>query len=89
YHALSWTWGQGKRDRQIMLDGLPFYITQSLHDALHYLRSDASFRSPSSLFLLWIDLICINQLDRDEKSIQVVRMRETYKDACKVIVWLG
>jgi hypothetical protein len=41
------------------------------------------------LFLLWIDLICINQLNENEKSVQVVRMRETYKDACKVIVWLG
>ncbi|KAK4106794.1 HET-domain-containing protein, partial [Parathielavia hyrcaniae] len=88
YHALSWTWGQGKRDRRVLLDGLPFYITENLHGALHHLRADASFSSASS-FLLWIDLICINQLDDDEKSVQVVRMRETYKDACKVIVWLG
>jgi hypothetical protein len=69
-----------------MIDKSPFYVTRNLHDAFRHLRSDASFSSPS--YLLWIDMICINQLDDDEKNIQVVRMRETYKDACKVIVWL-
>jgi hypothetical protein len=87
YHCLSWTWGQGKRNHLILIDKSPFYVTRNLHDALRHLRSDASFSSPS--FLLWIDMICINQSDDDEKNIQVVRMSDTYKDARKVIVWLG
>ena len=42
-----------------------------------------------SPFYLWVDAICINQLDHREKSIQVVAMKKTYQDALQVIVWLG
>lgn len=71
----------------IFINKHEFYIPANLYDALLHLRSDKAFSDPS--FLLWIDLICINQGDNDEKSIQVARMRETYQDACRVIVWLG
>jgi hypothetical protein len=87
YHCLSWTWGQGEQDRLVLIDKSPFYVSRNLHDALHHLRSDASFSDPS--FLLWIDMVCINQSNDGEKNIQVVRMRDTYEDARKVIVWLG
>ncbi|KAG9790969.1 hypothetical protein KCU88_g1141, partial [Aureobasidium melanogenum] len=38
---------------------------------------------------LWVDAVCINQADADEKSIQVRRISEIYRDAAAVIVWLG
>jgi hypothetical protein len=37
----------------------------------------------------WIDAICINQDDVDEKSEQVPRMRQLYSSASQVWVWLG
>lgn len=37
----------------------------------------------------WIDAICINQNDEDEKSIQVTRMRDIYSMATRVWVWIG
>ncbi|KAI7252028.1 hypothetical protein KC352_g12460 [Hortaea werneckii] len=37
---------------------------------------------------LWIDALCINQADIDEKSIQVSRMSSTYAKAQRVFVWL-
>ncbi|PYH68901.1 HET domain-containing protein [Aspergillus vadensis CBS 113365] len=39
--------------------------------------------------ILWIDAICINQEDADEKSEQIPLMRSIYAQAARVIVWLG
>jgi hypothetical protein len=38
---------------------------------------------------LWIDAICINQEDVDEKTEQVRMMNEIYRAARRVSVWLG
>jgi hypothetical protein len=46
-------------------------------------------RSPSHSRVLWIDAICINQNDDDEKSHQVGMMRKIYKACQKCTVWLG
>jgi hypothetical protein len=43
----------------------------------------------NSCRLIWVDAICINQEDVDEKSRQVPRMNVIYRDAADVIVWLG
>lgn len=40
-------------------------------------------------FFLWVETICINQEDTQEKSSQVKRMNETYARADQVAVWLG
>ena len=37
---------------------------------------------------LWIDAICINQEDDDEKSSQVSMIFEIYSVAQSVVVWL-
>lgn len=39
--------------------------------------------------LLWIDAICINRFDIDEKNSQVRKMHSIYKKADKVVAWLG
>jgi hypothetical protein len=38
---------------------------------------------------MWVDQICINQRDKDEKSHQVRLMDRIYEKAENVIVWLG
>ncbi|KAN0120325.1 Heterokaryon incompatibility protein (HET) domain containing protein [Hyaloscypha variabilis] len=38
---------------------------------------------------LWIDAICINQRDMDEKSTQVSMMGRIFSQTQKVIIWLG
>ena len=38
---------------------------------------------------IWIDAICINQADLEERAAQVNLMNEVYSDAGYVIVWLG
>ncbi|KAH7396120.1 heterokaryon incompatibility protein-domain-containing protein, partial [Pyrenochaeta sp. MPI-SDFR-AT-0127] len=39
--------------------------------------------------VLWVDAICINQTDNDERSKQVAIMGEIYNRAIKVFAWLG
>ncbi|KAJ4324818.1 hypothetical protein N0V94_001047 [Neodidymelliopsis sp. IMI 364377] len=39
--------------------------------------------------LLWIDAICINQEDDEEKTLQVQKMRDIYIKAMRTLCWLG
>jgi hypothetical protein len=38
---------------------------------------------------IWIDAICINQNDADEKAVQVPLMSVSTRMACEVVVWIG
>ena len=38
---------------------------------------------------LWIDALCINQNDVEERNLQVLRMRNIYSQAMCVVTWLG
>jgi len=58
-------------------------ITRNLHEALVQLRDRFIER------VLWIDAICINQADLDERSCQVASMARIYAIASRVLVWLG
>ncbi|CZR66833.1 uncharacterized protein PAC_16734 [Phialocephala subalpina] len=58
-------------------------IAENLFAALQHLRCPAEPRT------LWIDAICINQGDMDERSSEVVEMGSIYNNAREVIVWLG
>jgi hypothetical protein len=83
YEALSYTWGDPSDTSYINLHGRPFSVTKNLATALPHLRKE------TEVVEIWIDAICINQRDTDEKSVQVRRMREIYEKARKVIIWLG
>lgn len=83
YEALSYAWGDAKDTSPMILDRTPYYITKNLECALRYLRYKESPR------VLWIDAICIDQNDLDEKSEQVPIMGEIYSRATKVYAWLG
>ncbi len=41
YNALSYTWGEPKMDRRIVIDGHPFLITKNLESALRQMRKVA------------------------------------------------
>src|ERR1700722_8188112 len=55
YVALSYVWGNPKENLPIKLNGNLFRVTENLHSALLELRSH------SSIEMLWVDAICINQ----------------------------
>ncbi|KAF5646958.1 heterokaryon incompatibility 6 OR allele [Fusarium tjaetaba] len=58
-------------------------IGRNLASALRKIRHQSNNQ------ILWADSICINQKDLDERAAQVLRMREIYKHAQRVIAWLG
>jgi hypothetical protein len=58
-------------------------VSSNLHELLVGLRHREATRS------LWIDAICINQGDMNERSLQVHEMRNIYRYAKRVVVWLG
>jgi hypothetical protein len=87
YDALSYAWGDASITGSIVLSGHPFTVTANLSHALRSLRHQTN--NPSQTRLLWIDAICINQTDDEERSEQVQRMCSIYKSASGVLVWLG
>ncbi|KAJ9156843.1 hypothetical protein NKR19_g4105 [Coniochaeta hoffmannii] len=91
YEAISYVWGDKKPSSQYLLhvvDGngteSSLEVSQTCHDALRRFR----WAKPEPR-TLWIDYICINQSDLQEKANQVSRMGTIYSKASRVLVWLG
>ncbi len=84
YKALSYTWGHESPTAAIVCNGERFFVTPHLSEALGYLHL---YLSP--LCKIWIDAVCINQQNNEEKNVQVRLMREIYENAQAVLVWLG
>ena len=83
FEALSYCWGTTRVTNTIFVCGKSLQISPNLEQALRHLRKRNSQRS------LWIDAICINQKDISEKNKQVPKMRQIYKHASEVLVWIG
>lgn len=66
----------------MMIDGTRFGIGKNLYEALVHLRMIGVTR-------IWIDAVCINQDDEDERGLQVQLMGDIYRKADEVISWLG
>ncbi|KAI1350325.1 heterokaryon incompatibility protein-domain-containing protein [Xylaria sp. FL0043] len=84
FQALSYTWGAPTFTETLIVDKAYFLrITPNLRDAL------CRFRLPSDTRRLWVDAVCINQQDEDEKGKQIPYMDVIYRGASTVLVWLG
>lgn len=83
YLALSHTWGDPTITVPITLEGRPWQVTSNLDGALRCLRE---LTQPLTIF---VDALCINQQDTDEKNIQVPMMGRVYSQAGVVHCWIG
>jgi hypothetical protein len=83
YAAISYVWGDPRDTVDITCNQRIVPITRSLQGALR------QFRHPRTIRRLWADALCINQGDLAEKSEQVKNMGRVYRNAMKVLVWLG
>lgn len=83
YTCLSYTWGSSQKPHQILINGKGFFVGANLHQFLCMARLSRS-RLP-----IWIDAICINQIDPWERNHQVRLMGKIYGSARQVLVWLG
>jgi hypothetical protein len=86
YEALSYAWGTQEKPGTIYVGKKREHVlevTRNLVDALTYLRYKAKAR------VLWIDAICIDQHNLQERSQQVARMADIYRLAPRTTAWLG
>ncbi|KAF4996127.1 hypothetical protein FGRMN_4677 [Fusarium graminum] len=93
FEALSYTWGDIKTQQRVALvvprepgvsePAKRLLIGPNLHCALRHLRFTDRPRT------LWVDAVCINQDNISERDEQVKRMATIYKEAIRVVVWLG
>ncbi|PMD21763.1 hypothetical protein NA56DRAFT_645560 [Hyaloscypha hepaticicola] len=83
YEALSYAWGDAKVTSPIFLEGCPFQATVNLVSALRHLRHEDKTRT------LWVDAICIDQSNIQERGHQVAFMATIYSMAESDILWLG
>jgi hypothetical protein len=83
YEALSYVWGDRDNDQMIVLEGQPWRVTANLFQALRHLRHADRPRT------LWVDAVCINQEDTDERGHQVSHMGPIFRKAETVVIWLG
>ncbi|PMD12162.1 HET-domain-containing protein, partial [Hyaloscypha hepaticicola] len=83
HEAVSYVWGDPARVQFILVDDRRLPITKSAYDILRRRWSTGRER------LIWIDQVCINQDDDDEKAAQVQLMRRIYKGAKRVTAFLG
>jgi hypothetical protein len=67
----------------MICDGKRIDITQNLSDAL------TNIVAIGIDGWLWIDALCINQADFEERSSQVLLMGNIYSSASEVLIWLG
>ncbi|KAL8298086.1 hypothetical protein RB597_006975 [Gaeumannomyces tritici] len=102
YNAVSYAWGvddvSGEMWRyRISLCGRPLLITWNLFSVLrrlrvynkHVLGRDAGGEGAApSPQLLWVDAVCINQADAEERGRQVRMMGRIYSGCAEVLVFL-
>ena len=82
--TLSYSWAVPKKFVDLKLGAqAALLISRYLDDDLRQMRD------PCCPVVVWVDSVCINQNDVDERSSQVRIMREIYKSAAWVYVWLG
>ena len=88
YIALSYAWSQAEPTHSTKMytaghcAGV-LCITPDLHTAMRQLRDS------ESVIFLWIDAICTDQANIQEKNHQVPLMADIYRRAEHVYVWLG
>ncbi|KAE9378667.1 HET-domain-containing protein, partial [Stipitochalara longipes BDJ] len=83
YLALSYVWGDQTSKVPISVNMQEFLVTKNLEMAIRRVRH------PEKLSLYWIDAICINQDDLEERNQQVRIMRDIYSSASQVVVYVG
>ncbi|KAH7385288.1 heterokaryon incompatibility protein-domain-containing protein [Phaeosphaeria sp. MPI-PUGE-AT-0046c] len=85
YEALSYAWGEANFSQQLedLATMSVIRITDNLYHALQRLRLKDQIR------LLWVDAVCIAQCNVQEKNHQVRQMSLIYREARRVVVWLG
>lgn len=96
YEAWSYTWGAPhevfdsasfEERLAILVNGRQYLILRNLMDSLSSILWRWDF--DDGVQHLWIDAVCINQDNIDERAAQVEIMDQVYRKASSTAVWLG
>ncbi|KAL7919416.1 heterokaryon incompatibility domain-containing protein [Trichoderma austrokoningii] len=86
FATVSYAWGEVTRNKTIDLDGEPFAVLDSTYPILEAICGNSNLKSYARF---WIDSICINSDDEEERASQVQLMGRLYESSHITIVWLG
>ncbi|KAF2025678.1 heterokaryon incompatibility [Setomelanomma holmii] len=81
YDAISYVWGSSSRSTKILCDHYTssLYVTPNLWDVLAKLASEPSQLGGRRPY--WIDGLCIDQENKEERGHQVRKMSKIYRRA--------
>ncbi|KAJ4301073.1 hypothetical protein N0V90_003163 [Kalmusia sp. IMI 367209] len=86
FHGLSYCWGKYGQHSDIWCNEQLFKVSSNLKKGLQRLHKYGAW---SRVKWFWIDQICINQNDFEERTQQVRFMRAIYQRAQNTVIWLG
>lgn len=95
FYAVSHCWGTAAPDCPLRVGDQTLMIRPNLAAGVSRLRELAATgpgdepRLDPAPRRVWIDTICINQDDVDERSSQVSLMGEVYSSSVRTLIWLG
>ena len=90
FEALSYVWGPQEPLYDLLCADVKLRVLRigpNLRDALLHLRFHPSVHTNPRV--LWVDRICINQDDIEERAPQVQLMHSIYRGCQQALVWLG
>ena len=83
FNTLSYVWGKPIFQKRISINGIEVAVTDNLYLALRHLnesRNDSYW---------WVDALCIDQSNLDERGTQVQMMSRIYASAANTVAHLG
>jgi hypothetical protein len=97
YRALSYAWGPDSTKKMFMNDKI-VQVKRNLWEAMAHMQfASSDFRTDEkeeisaegSSKWVWIEALCIDLSNEEERNQQVGRMGTIYAKAAEVLVWLG
>lgn len=91
YYALSHSWGHQGRTVTVEIGSCPTHLGSDLAGCLQRLQELSVKKGglEEPVEYIWIDTICINQEDLEERASQVGLMGRIYGQAMRTLAWLG
>jgi hypothetical protein len=86
FTTLSYVWDAPVYAKSIVIDGRNVPILDNLYPILERFSASEEFKEDR---WIWIDSICINQANTEERAIQVQLMGKIFAKSARTVVWLG
>lgn len=81
FDALSYTWGDSRSTREVLIAGQQVNVTDNLHRILQTMCAQSQGQTPA----LWVDVVCINQRNPTERHHQVTLIGNMFRSAQEVV----